>query len=658
MSETPHSMHDSAEPLPEGLQLLLSRLENVVPVGRQVWQATCPRHRQGETLEIRVFRHSPWLYCRSGCRQEEVLGAVGMSLAEASRGIHGSAPGRDPVAAYLRGWNGDGLEPEATAPESEAEEDDDLDLDENDGFYSDPGEYFRRARPAHREQAWETPLPFHEHPLPDFPVEALPEPLAAWVTAEAASTQTPPDLSGMLLLAAVATACAGRYELEVRDDWVEPLNLFIAVSLPPGERKSAVFAHVTAPLEAWEAEAARRGVPAVAAAQSELKILEVRLQRTQQAAARALGADRAALEAEAAALAREIAAKQLPTLPRLLVDDTSPERLASLLREQDGRMAVLSPEGGVFDLMAGRYAAGGLPNFEVFLKGHAGDPLRVDRVGRPAEYVPRPALTLGLALQPDVLRGLTDRPGFRGRGLLGRFLYALPPSRMGARKTQTPEMPAGVRSAYGQRLLTLLGPPDLRRAGTGPEPETLTLDPEARARLYAFAEWLEPELGPHGNLRPIADWAGKLAGAIVRIAGLLHLVEHSGNPETLPFPVGPDAMERAVTLGRYLIPHARAAFQEMGADPDLDDARYLLEVIRRRDARQFTRRDLFTWARGRFRRVEGLDPALRLLEQHAYVRPRETQREVRAGRPASPVYQVNPDVFHARAETHPDRLRE
>ena len=30
--------------------------------------------------------------------------------------------------------------------------------------------------------------------------------------------------------------------------------------------------------------------------------------------------------------------------------------------------------------------------------------IRIDRKGRPPEYIPRPALTLGLMIQPEVLR--------------------------------------------------------------------------------------------------------------------------------------------------------------------------------------------------------------------------------------------------------------
>lgn len=116
--------------------------------------------------------------------------------------------------------------------------------------------------------------------------------------------------------------------------------------------------------------------------------------------------------------------QSVPVLPRLVADDITTEAAASLLAEQGGRLAVLSAEGGIFSTLAGRYS-GGSPSLEVFLKGHAGDLLRVDRKGRPAEHIESPALTLGLALQPEVLRDIARIPGFRSRGLLARILYAL-----------------------------------------------------------------------------------------------------------------------------------------------------------------------------------------------------------------------------------------
>ena len=49
-----------------------------------------------------------------------------------------------------------------------------------------------------------------------------------------------------------------------------------------------------------------------------------------------------------------------------------------MLAEQGGRIASLSPEGGVFDVMAGLYSKSGTASFDLYLKAHAGDDLRTD----------------------------------------------------------------------------------------------------------------------------------------------------------------------------------------------------------------------------------------------------------------------------------------
>jgi putative DNA primase/helicase len=195
----------------------------------------------------------------------------------------------------------------------------------------------------------------------------------------------------------------------------------------PGSRKSAVVRDVTGPLLELERELVDAKAAAILEAGTASKVAE-------RAAGKAAADQAQAALADAIAAARRAAGIQVPAPPRLLVDDATPEALASLLAEQGGRIALLSPEGDVFDMMAGCYAQGGGPNLGVYLTGHAGDPLRVDRKGRPPEHVDRPVLTVGLAVQPEVLRQIADRPGFRGRGLLARFLWALPAGTVGRRQ--------------------------------------------------------------------------------------------------------------------------------------------------------------------------------------------------------------------------------
>jgi hypothetical protein len=307
-----------------------------------------------------------------------------------------------------------------------------------------------------------------------------------------------------------------------------------------------------------------------------------------------------------------------------------------------GRIALLSPEGDVFDQMAGRYSQHAGPNLGVYLKGHAGDLLKVDRRGRPPEYVQRPCLTIGLAVQPEVLRGLAGRPGFTGRGLLARFLYSLPASLVGRRQAGAPPVPPEVADRYALELHALAAS---LTTPASDDPTVLVLDPEAGELLLGFEGDLEPRLAAgSGDLAHLAGWAAKLAGATCRLAALLHLAGHLRNGWNRP--ISASTLASAIRLAGYLVEHARAVFDLMGADPRVDDARWLLDWIGRTNRTQFSRRDAHVAApRGRFPKATDLEPALRLLEEHGYLRrvdPEPSRDPHGRGRPASPRFLVNP----------------
>ena len=105
---------------------------------------------------------------------------------------------------------------------------------------------------------------FLSHALPPFPAEALPPVLAAYVREIAASTQVPVDMAALLALAVVAAAAARRCVVQIGRTHSEPLNLFCAVVMEPGSRKSAIM-DMTSPLREHEAALVRREAPTVVA---------------------------------------------------------------------------------------------------------------------------------------------------------------------------------------------------------------------------------------------------------------------------------------------------------------------------------------------------------------------------------------------------------
>lgn len=481
------------------------------------------------------------------------------------------------------------------------------------------------------------PLGRNRH-LPDFPVDVLPEPYAGMVTAVAEFTQTNAGMAGTSVIGMLAACCGGRVLIEAQPGWLEPTNVFTATVALPGERKTAVQATLSAPLMNAERELMDKAAPAILEATTLREIEEKSAGKAIVSAAVLESTD--ALRAEAIAAAMRAEAIVVPILPRIIADDVTPEAAASLLAEQAGRLAIISAEGGIFDIIAGRYS-NNVPNLDVWLKGHAGDRLKIDRKGRPAEYVERPALTVAVMIQPAVLAAIARNPLMRGRGLLARFLYSLPPSRVGYRRSDPPAVPLDLSAEYEKNVHDLAV-----TLAEWTDPAVILLDRDAVTVLRRFQDVVEPRMRPGGDLAHIADWANKAPGAAVRLAGLLHL---AAKPDGWRDSITTSTMTAAVTLAEFFIEHALAAFDAMNADPVIADAVTIIEAVIGRDLSEFTVRELHrTIVRSRFGSAADAGPALALLSQLGWIRRAQVEPKDGPGRKPSPAYEVHPSARNAQ----------
>ncbi len=468
---------------------------------------------------------------------------------------------------------------------------------------------------------------------PQIPPALLPTWLGDMAHALAESTQTPPALAVMSGLAVLATVLQRRFEVApYGDGYTEPLALWTLSASPSGTRKSAVLGAMLGPLVYWEKLLRDRMRGDIAKANAQRAVAKKRIERLQQDGAKAKDAsERAAItseiEREETDMPEEIRA------PRLFSGDTTAERLQAMLVEHGERMAVHSDEAGIFLIMAGIYN-GGAANLDVFLQGHAGSAMRVDRAGRSA-HVDKPALSFGLLLQPGVLSEVASSRRFRDSGLLARFLYAMPASNVGTRdvRRHTP-IPHAVRDEYERRLFGLLeGVP-----GEVQAPKVLPLSDPAREIWLDMAEAIEREQGDGGRYESISDWTSKLPGAVARVAALLEIAEMGLQTNQ----VGLGAMERAVSLARLWIPHAQAAFGMLGTDAADVDAGAIVKWLRVGELTEFTRREAQKAQEGRFRSVDRLQKALERLENQDVLR--EFKRHNK-GAPPTTAYKVNPKVL-------------
>ena len=225
------------------------------------------------------------------------------------------------------------------------------------------------------------------------------------------------------------------------------MNLYAVTAMPPAARKSAVFAELTAPLmeteqalvektrpRSWRAETLHRSPAGMPSASPRAASGETDDDARKQAAADAIAA---------AQLAEAIT---VPVMPRLVADDVTPEAAASLLAEQGGRLAVLSAEGGSSPRC--RALLRRRATLEVFLKGHSGDMLRVDRKGRPPEHIAQPGA------DPRPGRAARGPPDHRRHARIPRPRPARPDPLLAARqpvgtaRSAPPPVPEEIRDAY------------------------------------------------------------------------------------------------------------------------------------------------------------------------------------------------------------------
>ena len=488
------------------------------------------------------------------------------------------------------------------------------------------------AGPDDQAPDWDDPLPLdHCGRLPVFPVNVLPPDFVTFVMEIAESRQVPVDMPAVAVLAALAAAAAGRYQVELPSH-TEPCNLYTVCALPPGLRKTQTLHDVTVPLHESESRLVESMQFQVDRDRAAREVAEARAKQLQSKAAKTEDpAERQMLQAELAELHAETG--EPVTLPRLTFDDATPERVAQLLAENSGRLAMFSAEGGIVGMMAGRYSEKGGPNLDVYLKAHAGDPLRVDRASGRTVNLRAPALTLCLLVQPEVLRELAQVKGGRGRGLLGRFLYSLPEPNLGTRMYQPRGIDPAAEARYQEKMLRLFS------AQPDGEVRGLKLQGQALKVWASFHDRIERRLTPDGDLRPIADWAAKVAGAAARMAGIFHVAKYP-DPETVP--IEPETVAAAVTIADYFVAHAGAAFGEMADSPTMALARRVMAWIERHDyPDDFTVRDLHQ--HNRDERPQDLLLALRLLAERGIVY--EVRVEASGpGRNPSPRFLANPNL--------------
>lgn len=506
-------------------------------------------------------------------------------------------------------------------------------------YEADTGQKFQRKKGTKKATPKnQTPSEFKDFirldriDLPEFPIEALPEPIRTLSQEISASLQVPVDLPGLLALSAISLFAAGRYEVTPKPDWVEPLNIYMACILPAAKKKSQVFKIISEPILQIERELVQDSRELVERNRSDFAILEMKKKDLEKKTAKNSNS-----RLDLNEVLREMANFRHIYEPTLLASDVTPEAVSKLLCQNDAKLGIFSSEGGIFATFAGRYQDN-KPVNDVFLKAHIGDTIRVNRVGRPSEHIEKPAITMALTIQPTIIEHLGHKRLLEDSGMLGRFLYSMPVCDQEVVFDTTP-ISDEIKRAYDQLLNTLHNNPNLRIL-------RMPLTDSAVKLFEPFYMEIHQRL-QGGDLACIASWAGKLCGHTLRIAALFELVERaSACSLTESMMVSEKNVQGAIELSRYFIPHAKRTFKQMGQNALLSVADRIVQWILRTQVTSFSQRDVYEAIKGLSVVTTVMDviEPLELLKEYGYIKSAEPKSGV--GR-KSTMFNVNPEVFEA-----------
>lgn len=489
------------------------------------------------------------------------------------------------------------------------------------------------------EIAFESIIPLEEYSFEPFPADLLPTWLGKFCEELSVETQTPIELAALMSLSILATASAKKFIVSVKEGYMEPLNLWTCASLETGTRKTPVVYKCRQPITEWEKEKALELRDKIKEANSKRKSEEAIINSMRSKLGRTEGIELDSLLNDIVEKEKELT--EVPTKPRLFVDDITPEKLASIMQENAGRIAIISDEGAALRVMSGHYSTKGNPVLEVFCQGYSGFDLRVDRKSGDSTSISSPAVTIGISPQPFVLQKLAKDEAFIEQGVFARFWYAFPSSNVGYRSNKPKPTSEEAKEAYLKGIKAILDlTPDKDDHGDF-IPYTLTLSKEAMDRFEQFQDEVEFKMREGEELFFIRHWASKLPGNTVRVAGLFHIAKHYAE-QPWAKEISQETLVSALAFSQVLTGHALAVFDYLEVSPTLERAMKILKWIKRKGRSEFSKRDCHYENKSYFKRAKDLEEPLNVLEERHYIKALKGEKG-KTGRPTDP-YMVNPEL--------------
>eukprot|EP00659_Diplonema_papillatum_P022504 gene22504-34442_t len=340
----------------------------------------------------------------------------------------------------------------------------------------------------------------------------------------------PQALAAQSVLAASALATQGHAGLQL-DGRNYPLSLYLITVAASGDRKTAADRFALLPARQWEREQWQRYREQLA----RYRVAQRQAQRINPGDPNPTNG--VPLEAE-------------PSAPRLITTDPTIEALIKGLCHDLPSMGLFCDEGGQFLGSSTMSRDNRLKAVTTLSSLWDGSPIDRARsmVGESLRAYDR-RLSLHLMLQPYLAMQLLSDPLLQGQGILGRCLMTWPTSLAGQRSYQAVNFPL------------------------------------ARRRWIDLHDAIEAQLGEFGELASVRPSGSKAADNLLRVAGILAVVEESSVVEV-------DHIQRASALVGYYLTEIQRLTEQEPVCRVKEEADRLLRWLQVKEWTRFSIRDL------------------------------------------------------------------
>lgn len=456
-----------------------------------------------------------------------------------------------------------------------------------------------------------SPKPLLQDPNEDleYPLNSLGKILAPVATAIIECSKVPDAIAGQSVLAAAALAVQGFSNVEV-DGRIYPLSLYALTIAESGDRKSAADAIALKPHSDAQKAALENYQYELNDYNKSLIAYEVEVNNIKKL--------KGITQDERSQLLKEAIEPEMPVNPTLIVQEPSLEGLQKSFEIGISSQGLFNDEGGQF---FGGYAM----NPDNALKSMAGlskfwDGKEITRT-RANESITLydKRLSVHLMAQPIVAEMVLRDPVLKGQGFIPRFLLSWPRSIAGTRFYERKNALEDSRVIQYIDVMKNI----IAKALSNDTLRTMKLSEEAMLLWIEAHDDIERKLGQNGEFSDIKATGSKAADNILRIAGVLTLVE---NPEACA--INEESMFQAITLGTFYQYEALRLTTKNKLDLALPRAQILLDWLKEQKEKHnqtiFSSRQIYRKAPSETKIKGKKEPAMKLINllvEYGWLKP-------------------------------------